>query len=125
MYIVRADSSTNRLYITLKGFLSESEARDAADAIILETTRLAPGFVVLVDITEFKPEAGSVTVHIKRAQLAAYQAGAKKVIRIVNNVISEMQFRRLQHEVGAQYETIEVSSVEEAEQLLAQWDQEG
>ena len=118
MYEVKIHRHKNRLYVTLQGFIGAEEGAQAAEAVIKATQQLTPGFTIITDIREFSPMTPETAEHIQRAQLFAFQHGAKKTVRIVKNVISSMQFNRTQKQAGAAYDVLTAHSVEEAERLL-------
>ena len=118
MYEVRADQQKNRLYIILKGFLSDEEVKQAAEEVIQKVQQLQPGFGIINDIAELAPASPEATGYIKQAQTAAFRHGPSKVVRVVKSAISSMQFNRLQKEAGANYETLQAQTLEEAERIL-------
>lgn len=119
MYDIRADVKRHCLLITLRGFLQPDEAKEAADKVISEAEKLATGFTIVNDISEFKPASEEAAAHIKRAQGAMAAKGAKKVIRIVGaSVLGKHQFNRTQKEAQAGYESIEVATMDDALKLL-------
>ncbi len=120
MYKIAVNPRKNRLYITLKGFLHEEEMKEAFDETIIALTQLTPEFSVITDISEFKPASPEAAGYIRQAQATASQHGAKTIVRVVKKgrITGAIQFRRLQREAGAQYEVIEVDSLEKSESML-------
>ena len=118
MYEVRIDQQKNRLYFTLKGFLKAEEIKRATAETIAQMRQLPPGFCVITNISEFAPATPEAAEHIKQMQAVSSQLGVKKVVRVVKSAVSSLQFKRTQREAGAKYETCDVHSVAEAEQLL-------
>jgi hypothetical protein len=116
---VTGDLVKNRLLIRYKGFLSDAEMKNAANQIIKELKKLKPGFMVINDISEFKPASPAGLEEVQRAQNAIQAHGAKKIIRIINrkHVTAQMQFDRMGKAVY-KVDTATVTSMEEAEQLL-------
>ncbi len=118
MYEIKVDTQKNRLYVILKGFMDQEEAKNAANEVTRQSMLLTPGFDILTDISEFSPVSPEAAEEVKRAQGMLFRRGAKRVVRVVKNVLSSMQFKRTQKEAGAKYEVLTAASVEEAEQML-------
>jgi len=115
--IIQADTDKNRLYITLNGFFTNDELVTAADKIIEETNKLKPGFIVINDISNFKPASQSGMSEIKRAQMYVKEKGAQRIIRVIGEAaLTSMQLSRTAKEIG--YEADAVATVAEAEKLL-------
>jgi chaperonin cofactor prefoldin len=55
---------------------------------------------------------------MKRVQEILYKSGVKRVFRVVGNIVSKMQFDRVQKEANADYETIEVKTIEDALKMI-------
>ena len=117
MFDARADVVKNRLYITLKGFLTDEEAKNAAGLVIAEIRKLRPGFDVINDLSEFEAASPVGTQEIARGQKAAVGGGARRFIRVVSQeILGAHQFQRVAKTTGV---TAEVAgSVIEAERLL-------
>jgi hypothetical protein len=117
VFDAKADVAKNRLYITLKGFLTDEEAKNAADLVIAEIRRLRPGFDVITDVSEFKATSPVGTQDIARGQKAAVDGGARRFVRVVSQeILGVHQFQRVAKTTGV---TAEVAgSVAEAERLL-------
>src|SRR5262249_60773313 len=91
----RADLVRNRLYMRLTGFMSEADARRAADAVIAEMEKLRPGFAIINDIRELKPVAPAASDQLKRTQEAAVRLGYSRAIRVVGDqMITHLQWSR-------------------------------
>jgi hypothetical protein len=117
MYSIRVDIARNRIYVTLVGFFSLAEIKKCGDETIDATRRLLPGYDVVTDITRFKAGTAEVAADIERVQAHFRRSGARQGVRIVgSNVLSGMQFRRTG--TSAEYNSVNVESLEEAEKLL-------
>ncbi|HEU4583914.1 MAG TPA: hypothetical protein VFS67_36905 [Polyangiaceae bacterium] len=117
MYSIRVDIERNRLYVTLVGFFSVAEMKKCGDETIDATKRLRRGYDVITDITQFKPGTAAVAEDVERVQVHFRRSGARQGVRIVgSNVLSGMQFRRTG--TSAEYNSVNVRSLEEAEKLL-------
>jgi hypothetical protein len=116
-YAVRVDPVRNRLYVTLSGFFSLEEIKRCGDETIAATKKLRPGYDVVTDIRLFKAGPPEVAADIERVQAHFRKSGARQGVRIVaGNALSGMQFRRTGNEAG--YQSVNVSSLEEAEAVL-------
>ncbi len=118
MYKIEANVKKNYLIIQLVGFFSIEKIKEAAQKTKNEADKLKPGFIIINDISKFKPVTPESTVYIKQAQQYLFIKGAKKVIRVVENYIANLQFNRTKKEVKADYEVLEVASLEEAMKLI-------
>ena len=117
MYSIRLDIDRNRLYVTLVGFFSLVEIKKCGDETIEATKRLRRGYDIVTDITQFKAGPADVAADIERVQAHFRKSGARQGVRIVGgNVLSGMQFRRTG--TSAEYNSVNVASLEEAEKLL-------
>ena len=115
MYEINIDTNKNVAFLKLVGFMEESEATEAADALIANLKKLKPGCTLVNDISEFKATSEESAKQIKRGQAAVFEIGVKRVIRVVGKAaISQMQFNRVQREGDADYETVEVRTMDEA-----------
>jgi len=116
-YDIRSDYSNNILYIILKGFNTDEEAKQGADKVCEEVKKLKSGFNVINDISEFVPASPKAVEEIKRAQEFIKSRNVNRVIRIVNqSYIGSMQMSRASKEIGYNADT--ALSIEEAEQIL-------
>ena len=119
MYGIRYDERKNRLYVELKGTISEEEAlallRKTQD--VLEH-HLRPGLSVINDLSDALPLAANVAAYISQGQAAIDAKRPSKVIRIVKNIVSAVQFKRTHQEAHIGYTVTQVTSPEEAERLL-------
>ena len=121
MYGIRYDERKNRLYVELKGTISEDEAlaliRKTQD--VLEQ-HLRPGLSVINDLSDALPLPANVAAYISQGQSAIDAKHPSKVIRVVKNIVSAVQFKRTHQEAHIGYSVIQVTSLEEAERLLDQ-----
>src|SRR5262245_15686380 len=115
---VRADLVRNRLYMRLTGFMSEADARQAADAVIAEMDKLRPGFAIINDIRGLKPAGPAASDQLQRTQEAAVKLGYGRAIRVVGDqVVTHLQWSRTLKAAGG-HEIETAASVEEAERML-------
>jgi hypothetical protein len=116
-YVIQADTAKNRLNITLNGFFSDAEVTAAVDKIIDEAKKLKPGFVVINDVSNFKPASQTAVGEMKRAQVFVKENGAARIIRVVGEAtLASMQLSRSGKEAG--YDADTVGSLAEVEKLL-------
>ncbi len=119
-YESHSDVNKNRLYIRLKGFLTDDMMEKAADQVIHELKKLKPGFDVINDISEFKPTSQAGLAHIQRAQKAIQDRSVRRVIRVVNqsHVTAQLQLNRVGKEAYTSAELDQAGSMAEAEAKL-------
>lgn len=53
MFLVRKDTKQNRLYLTIQGVISVSDALQMKEQIVKETEELQPGFCTINDMSKF------------------------------------------------------------------------
>lgn len=117
-YDIQANVANNRLNMKLTGALDEERARGAVDAVATESAKLAPGFEVVNDISEFKPLSQDVAEAIGEGKRILAENGAGALVRVTGeSVVGSMQFKRVGDEEG--YHVAEAESYEEADALLA------
>ncbi len=116
-YRIWSDNKKNRLYVVLKGAMSDGLAKEMADHTIEEAKKLTPGFTVINDISELEPITEIGAKEIKRAQAFLGYKGVKRIIRVVSPA---MDLARKQFEAAPQgYPAANTaSSIEEAEKML-------
>ncbi len=118
MFKIEANTQQNYLIMQLEGFFNSEEIIEAAQKTKDEVDKLKPGFIIINDISKFKPVNQDSTIYIKDAQKYVFMKGAKKVIRVVESVISNLQFNRTKKAAQADYDVFEVSSMEEALKMI-------
>jgi hypothetical protein len=116
-YKVWSDLKKNRLYIVLKGLITDVMAKEAADMVITEAYKLSPGFSVINDCSELEPGNPAGAREIQRAQVGLGYCGVRRVIRVLHpaNEIINKQFENTAKEYPF---ANTASSVEEAEKIL-------
>ncbi|MES0489845.1 MAG: hypothetical protein ABUK01_07645 [Leptospirales bacterium] len=117
MYKIKADVSKNRIYIILKGALTNEELKKAADLFIQEVQNLKAPVDAINDISEFSPGADTDLSDIKRAQLYLAEYGLRKAIRVVRDKM-DGAIPFVSGGVEAGYHAGLAFSVEEAEKML-------
>lgn len=119
-YHIRADVLENRLYLSIKGFMTEEDAVIISDKASAEMRKLKRGFDVINDIRDLKPASLKASRLYSRQLDVAKEIGVGRVVRIVGDqVITKMQLTKtLKEKVGVTAET--AATVEEAEKMLGQ-----
>lgn len=118
-YNVRADTTTNTLYIELAGRLEAEEIEVAANEATDAAQRLSDGFYIINDISQFTPPSPEAAEPIQEAQKELKSMGVGDVVRVVasdTSRVTENAFQRRSRQAGYEGKTAE--SVEEAEAML-------
>jgi hypothetical protein len=117
---IRSDIAKNRLIIVLSGFITDGEAKVAADKAIAETAKLRSGFDVINDSSNFKPASANGAQEIFRAVNHMKQIGIGHAMRISGDaVITDSQLTRISKEAGFDQGLRQTAgSVAEAERIL-------
>ena len=126
MYDIRADTSTNRLYLDITGRVDADEMAEAADKTLSEAEKLQSGFDIINDLSGFQPPSPEAAKPIKVAQGELKEMGLNRTIRVVDDDTSQVvvnAFERRSRDVG--YSGEQAGSVDEAEELLDSGDAEG
>ena len=113
---VRTDARRNRIYITHTGKIEDDEATDASSRVIAGIEELQPGFAVVNDMTEYRPQSQAVKAEIAKVKRAIDESDAGTVVRVApESTIANMQMDR----AGDTDYVVEVTnSLDEAEALL-------
>lgn len=82
-YKIWTDPGKNRLYLVIKGPISDEAAKAAADKTMEEAKKLQPGFTVVSDISQAQPTGSKGAIEIKRAQAFLGYLGVKRIIQVV------------------------------------------
>lgn len=90
------DATRNRLYLVIKGFLTDSELALAAEHTIREIARLAAHYTVIADISKMTPATPTGVQHIWRTQTHLAGTGVRRVILVADpdNPAPLRQFER-------------------------------
>lgn len=120
MYSVRADRDNNRLIIVLAGFVNTSDAEKVVDGIVVESSKLKPGFDVITDLTKYSLGNLKATKSLHHAMEFLKTRGVRHVVRVVGrSKMALMQFARAT--LGFRgYKPIYVTSMELAEKKLGE-----
>ena len=115
MYETSADIDRQILNVKLAGFLKSDETAKAAAAVMGEAAKLAPGFTVITDLSEFTPAKAEDTGAIQSVMEFLAEKGLKRAILITGGKgLGKLQFDRLRNQAEAPYEVIHVENRAEA-----------
>lgn len=120
-YNIKADPESNSLLIVLNGLANEEDIRQIAVLLQREIKKLSFGFTIINDISALKVLKKTEANSVADIQQWLFQQGARRTIRVVGGVFAQAQFRITQQEAGAQYDTSEVATLEEAFLVLQQY----
>ena len=119
MHEIIPNRAKNRIYFKMDGFLEDEEVRQVVNKMIEEIRLLQPGFDLINDLSSFKPVSPVGAKEIERMIHFSVERKIRYVIRVTGpNVLSRMQFDRINKMYGASNVTEYVSSREEAERRL-------
>ena len=114
----KADTTANRVYVTLAGFSSDEEMSQHIARVASEVRRLKAGFVMISDISQMKPTTPNGTRMLQDVMTLYKQHGIARIIRIVGeDVIAKGQFNRLSKEAGIPVDYVD--SLAAAEKLAS------
>ena len=81
---IRIDPAKNRLYVILRGSLSEDQVLDAVDRVIARAGELQPGFTVINDTASFQPTTPKGLEDFGQAHGYLLRAGMGREIHVVD-----------------------------------------
>ena len=116
MHQVIIDKEKNRIFLQLKGFMQDDEIIEASNKVKERFKVLKPNFDIINDISEFSPATKYGREIIKETQIMAVKNGVGRVVRVVGNVIGQIQFERTSKEAG--YTAVSVSNLQTAYDYL-------
>ncbi len=116
MYKNKADIERNRLYITFRGKMDALDIIEGGNNVIQEAKMLKPGFCVISDISQLTPTMIDGRQALKNTMRTLFELGIGKVIRVTGNNIIQSIWSETS--IMAGYTAIEVTTIEEAEELL-------
>jgi hypothetical protein len=119
MYEIIPNHAKNRIYYRMDGFLKDEEVREVVDRMIEEIKQLRPGFDLINDLSTFKPATPEGAKEIERMVQFSIERKVRHVIRVAGpDVISRMQFDRINRLYGSSNVVEYATSREEAERRL-------
>ena len=116
-YKIWTDLVKNRLYLVIKGSISDETAKAAADKTMQEAKKLQTGFTVITDISQAHPIGSKGGIEIKRAQAFLGYMGVKRIIQVIPR--SDSGAAQQQGNPPQGYSTVNTaSSIEEGDAIL-------
>lgn len=82
-YKIWANYGKNRLYLVIKGPISDEAAKAAAEKTMEEAKKLQSGFTVVSDVSQARPTGNRGAIEIKRAQAFLGYLGVKRIIQVI------------------------------------------
>jgi hypothetical protein len=118
MFKIKQNKEKNRLYITLSGIVSITEAKKARDQLIKEASELQPNFDLINDISGLiraQEEAGKI---LQEIMLLLIEKKVNRVVRVVGESKEGLiQFANYSLPI-ASYKLKYIPTLEEAEVYL-------
>ncbi len=112
---VRADLEKNRLYTTVRGFLTKEDILSLPDELESEAKKLKPGYIAISDIRGYKPATEDMQNIMSKNMEAALRTGMGATIRVVDELnISQSELQELSSSKHG-YKAVICKSVAEAE----------
>lgn len=93
MFSVKSDQARNFVTIVYSEKVSPEETRRCVKEIRDAVTNLAPGFRLLVDMTDLQAMDFSCAPHIRELMDTCNQSGVAKVVRIIPNPRLDIGFQ--------------------------------
>ncbi|MCJ7772288.1 MAG: hypothetical protein MUP22_04040 [Desulfobacterales bacterium] len=120
MYEVIADRKKNRLYITF-GDLTDDQREIVVTEIWEKAQILEPGWGCIVNYTNVSTKADTeiALLHISDAMHVFYELEMGQLVRVITpQQLDEFRIIKMQIENIANYEAVEVDTLEEANAIL-------
>jgi hypothetical protein len=119
----RVDRAKNRLYITLSGFFRGRDVEPALEQLEAALHDVQPGFDTITDLSGFVPGAPGATEALKRGGEMVRAKGRRNGVRITGGLMTGlMQFQRMLRGVFSEENTRYAKTLQEAEAMLDNWD---
>ncbi len=83
MHIIHSDKSRNRLYLTLSGVISLSEAEQVKEEIFKEVEQLRPGFDVVNNLSKYIQGDERAAPVLQGVEKFFLEHNVKRVVRVV------------------------------------------
>jgi hypothetical protein len=122
-YDLEVDHERSRVYLTQYGQLDDETARALLAELDEVTRELPDGWDLVNDLREFAPFEQQKTEYIERGKEIIADNGVRANVRVMDSVITKMQFDRVGDE-DEQYHVATAESVEQAEQFLDRIEEE-
>lgn len=115
MWEYRTDTSKNRLYIAVSGFLNETDTPAVIHGVVQAMNLLKPGFSIISDLSELPEDDPQRSLLSDTFLEAAQRFGASRVVHVRHRPNSEAPPKSWP---CVSYQGSEAQSLEEAEHLL-------
>jgi hypothetical protein len=122
-YDLEVDHERSRVYLTQYGQLDDETARALLAELDEMTRELPDGWDLVNDLREFAPFEQQKTEYIERGKEIIADNGVRANVRVVDSVITKMQFDRVGDD-DEQYHVATAESVEQAERFLDRFEEE-
>jgi hypothetical protein len=122
-YDIEVDREARRVYLTQYGQLDDETARALLAELDEMTRELPDGWDLVNDLREFAPFEQQKTEYIERGKEIIADNGVRANVRVVDSVITKMQFDRVGDD-DEQYHVATAESVEQAERFLDRFEEE-
>lgn len=119
-YKLIVQSEFNRVYLTLKGFITDGEVRKIIEEVGPVIFEMAPGFAFILDISDNALSSNNVQKDIQKAMAMVRGSDVGVLIRVIGNNVLGSNYLKLRHGVG--HEDVHVfKTMEEAEKFLIKY----
>lgn len=120
MFEHKLNQQKNAVLCILKGRFDEDEARRYNARFMAAVDQLAPGMIVITDLTEYTPADEAIRAVLQEGTEYALAKGIAHSVRIVPDKVtaqvSNIQFNQTARKLGYTVDVVE--SLEEAKKLL-------
>lgn len=116
MYKVNTNLESNLIIVRSEGQLSDEEVSNMLEELKAGFKQLQKGFTLINDISKALPVSLISAERVKRLQKNFIKRKSGQIIRVVNEPTTKQQFNDHAAEVG--YQAIEVSSMDEAMEIV-------
>ncbi len=113
-----ADTFKNRFFMQMKGYYTAEKMSIAANESILEAKKLKPGYTIINDSADLHIHDRDGVAYLGKMMEFAKTYGAKTVIRLVDDKLSQTQLKDQTKRVNPNLNIVECSSVDEIEEYL-------
>ncbi len=118
---VRRHIKTNRLFIDLRGTLTEEDLLQLKDKLKRGLKKMKPPFGAVVNQSNLLPIKDALKNHVADVMSMTEKSGCKKVVRVIgNNVLVQMQTKQAQKNENSKvaYDIDFVDSIDKATVIL-------
>ncbi|MFY0625276.1 MAG: hypothetical protein JXR07_03195 [Reichenbachiella sp.] len=116
MFAVKTDLIKNVIAFHAEGLFSEEEIKKSIQEVKAKTKELKRGFTFIGEISKLEPTTNKGMLEIQKMQAFMIDMGVGRIIRIVENKKTQLQFQEASDNVG--YTAMELHSMDEAYEVL-------